>query len=94
MFKVEVGKGPLMFISYYNLLKEINGTLAKEELEDTYYAILYDFGMPIGCGRLKIDKNIKTIDTVMILSEFSTPNLLGDIRNQLENKYKNITTKI
>jgi len=93
MFKVEVGKGPLMFMSYYNLVKEINGTTPVEELENIYYAILYDFGMPIGCGRLKLENNSYTIDNIMILSEFSTPNLLEDIRDRLQKKYENIGSK-
>ncbi len=69
MFKVEVGKGPLMFMSYSRIIKEVTGNTKVEEVKDSYYAILYDFGMPIGCGRMKVEDTLYIIDNIKIFKE-------------------------
>ena len=90
MFKVEVGKGPLMFMSYSRIMKEVTGETQIEEAKDSYYAILYDFGMPIGCGRMKIDDTLYIIDNIKIFKKFYTQDLIEDISNQLLKKAKSI----
>ena len=86
MFKVEIGKGPLMFMSYSRIMKEITKDTYIEEVKDSYYAILYEFGMPIGCGRMKIEDPLYIIDNIKIFEEFSTQNLIKDISKQLLKK--------
>ena len=88
MFKVEVGKGPLMFMPYARIIKEITNEDKVEELEDVFYAILYDFGIPIGCGRLKIEEKKYLIDNIKIIDEFNTEDLRNDIQTQLLRKAK------
>ncbi|UUV19090.1 hypothetical protein NRK67_06155 [Fusobacteria bacterium ZRK30] len=90
MFKVEVGKGPLMFMSYSRIMKEVTREAQVEEVKDSYYAILYDFGMPIGCGRMKIEDTLYIIDNIKIFKEFSTQGLIEDISTQLLKKAKSI----
>jgi len=90
MFKIEVGKGPLMFMSYSRIIKETTEKKHVEEAKDSYYAILYDFGMPIGCGRMKIENTIYIIDNIKIFKEFYSDNLIKDISNQLLKKAKSI----
>ena len=64
MFKVEVGKGPIMFMPYARIMQEITKEEKIEEIKSSFYAILYDFGIPIGCGRLKIQGNQYIIDNI------------------------------
>ena len=90
MFKVEVGKGSLMFMSYSRIIKEVTENTQVEEVEDSYYAILYDFGMPIGCGRMKVEDSLYIIDNIKIFKEFSTQGLIKDISTQLLKKAKSI----
>jgi len=88
MFKVEVGKGPLMFMSYARIMEEITKEKNLEELKDVFYAILYDFGTPIGCGRMKVEGELYTIDNIKIFDKFHTERLYSDIHTQLEKKAK------
>jgi hypothetical protein len=90
MLKVEVGKGPLMFMPYSRIMKEILGETKVEEVKDSYYAILYNSGMPIGCGRMKVEDTLYIIDNIKIFKEFSTQDLIEDISNQLLKKAKYI----
>lgn len=90
MFKIEVGKGPLMFMPYSRIIKTILGEIKVEEVKDSYYAILYSSGMPIGCGRMKIEDTLYTIDNIKIFKEFYTQELIEDISNQLLKKAKSI----
>ena len=90
MLKIEVGKGPLMFMSYSRIMTEITGETQIEEVKGSYYAILYDFGMPIGCGRMKIEDTLYIIDNIKIFEKFSTQCLIKDISNQLLKKARHI----
>ena len=93
MFKVEVGKGPLMFMAYARIIKEVTGDSDIEEIKTSFYAILYDFGMPIGCGRMKIEENLYIIDNIKIFKEFYAQGLIEDISTQLLKKAKSIGLK-
>jgi len=88
MFKIEVGKGPLMFMPYSRIMKTVLGEKKIEEFKDSYYAILYNSGMPVGCGRMKIEDTLYTIDNIKIFKEFYTQELIEDITNQLLKKAK------
>jgi hypothetical protein len=90
MLKVEVGKGPLMFMSYARIQKDITGTEEVEEFKNSYYAILYDFGMPIGCGRMKIENNLYTIDNIKIFDDYHSEELVEEITSQLIKKGRSL----
>ena len=86
MFKVEVGQEPLMFMPYARIIKETTNEEKVEELKDVFYAILYDFGTPIGCGRMKVNKVNFFIDNIKIIDKFNSEELRSDIYKQFLKK--------
>jgi hypothetical protein len=92
MFKVEVGNSTLTFMAYSRIIQEIDG-ISVENDKNSFYAILYDFGMPVGCGRLKIEDNLYIIDNIRIYKDSFSNDLVEDIKKQLLRKANTIGIK-
>ena len=92
MFKVEVGNSTLTFMAYSRIIQEIDG-ISVENDKNSFYAILYDFGMPVGCGRLKIEENLYIIDNIRIYKDSFSNDLVEDIKKQLLRKANTIGIK-
>ena len=93
MFKIEVGNSPLMFMTYSKIIQEITDSSDIENSKDSFYAILSNFGMPIGCGRLKVEDNLYIIDNIYIYKEYFSKNLVEDLSKQLLKKANSIGLK-
>lgn len=94
MFKREVGRGGLFFMPSMGVREEVfhkeqgidRSMMSDDKDKDAFHCIIYDFGMPIGSGRLYEDETGFHIGRVAILKEYRGKGLGKDLMEGLLNK--------
>lgn len=103
MYKREIGKGGLFLMTSIRVREDIilyelglgRSGITDDSDKKAYHAIIYDFGLPIGCARLIEDDEICKIERVMLTKSHRGKELYKDLIEGLKTKatelgYKNI----
>ena len=94
MFKREIGQGGLMFMASMGIREDVFHTeqgidkamMSDDKDKEAYHCVIYDFGMPIGCGRLYKDNEGFHIGRVAINKKYRGKGLGKDIVRGLMEK--------
>lgn len=94
MFKREVGRGGLFFMPSMGIREDVFhkeqgidiSMMSDDKDRDAFHCIIYDFGLPIGSGRLYEDKDGFHIGRVAILKDYRGKGLGRDLMIGLMDK--------
>ena len=94
MFKREIGRGGLFLMTSMKIRKEVFhkeqnidiSMMSDDKDKDAFHCIIYDFGIPVGSGRLYKDEDGYHIGRVAVLKEYRGKNLGRDLMTGLIKK--------
>ena len=94
MFKREIGKGGLMLMTSLRIREDVfhyeqgidKSLMTDDKDREAYHCIIYDFGIPIGTGRLYEDDKGYHIGRVAVNKEYRGKGLGKDIVTGLMDK--------
>jgi len=94
MFKREIGRGGLFLMTSMKIREEVFhkeqnidiSMMSDDKDKDAFHCIIYDFGIPVGSGRLYKDEDGYHIGRVAVLKEYRGKNLGRDLMTGLIKK--------